>query len=371
MKKKRSKLRPYRSRGASKNRTFFNFVAKKIKILGLSLLVVLATGLVFVAVYFYQFLHFNLAQASRGLATEIKNLETDHDFNFVFFKIKDFKNPTSLLSEVYLANFQVKSARLNLLSFSPEETISNLAGTGKVKVAALYGLARLGEAASFEALSKTLSLNLGLPIDGAFYVDELGWPKVESSLAFFRNPAGGSWGFKSRFEILKNLLLLGSAYKTNLNLQSLLAFSQYLVLNPPESFKIFRVADFMDQPEKADRLLRENFGDQEVAGERLKIIILNGTGRTGLAASAARTASNLGLTVLTTGNPDQGEIFQDSVLFTRTKSYYTVNRLSQIFNLKDLRLSQEVATDPRFSRLIRADLILILGRDQLTAKSVN
>lgn len=371
MKKKGSKPRSARPRRASKNRNFFNFLAKKIKILAFAFIFVLATGLVFLSVYFYQFLHFNLARAGNGLATEIKNLETGHDFNLVFFKIKDFKDPTSLMEEVYLANFQVKAGRLNLLGLSPEETVTNLQGTGKVKVAALYGLAHLADATRFDAFGKTLSLNFGLPIDGVFYVDELGFQKVKANLDFLKNPSGRGWDFRSRLATLKSLFLLGSAYQTSLNLQSFLAFSQYLALDAPGSFRIFKVTDFMGQTEKADLLLRENFLDQEVANERLKIIILNGTGRAGLAGSAARMASNLGLTVLTTGNPEQGETFQDSVLFTKTKSYYTVSRLAQIFSLKNLRLTEEVATDPRFNRLLRADLILILGRDQIGSKSAD
>lgn len=363
MSSRRKNVRPAKGYG------FLPWLRKRFKLLGLSVIVVAATSVVSVSLYFYQFLSQGLARvgARSGVLGNYGQVDANHDFNLVLFKIKDFADPTSLIDSLWLLNFQVKKGKLNLLSIPMEQALPTIKGSGKVKVAALYGLSRLNGDEEMARLSKTLSLSLGLPVDGVFYSDEVGFQKLSQIFGGRLDSLDQSWPAAKSLVLLKSFFLLGSAYKTNLDGSSFVNFLGYLNFHFPTNIRTFTASNIDDAPERLDLILRANFMDSEVEAERLKIIVLNGAGKTGLAYSLGRLSSNLGLSVLSTGNAEAGQINADSVLISRSQNYYSVARLMGILGIKDLRLFDEpgVAGNPQLSRLLRGDLVLILGKDQI------
>lgn len=343
---------------------------RRLRILGLSLAVLLATVLIFLSIYFYQFLNQNLARAgdsASALATY--NLDTNHDFNLVFFKVSNLNDPTALIDDLYLANFKVKENRVNLIFFRDVEDRINFRGVGPIKLSALYGRSKLNDSSDFSAMSRSLSEAVGLPIDGIFYAEPEGFEKVRAALSDAHAGDGRLVkGLAIPLTAIKNLFLLGSGYKTNLTPNSFLNFTRFLLFNAPDSFKIYEIGNLGSDTDRLDLLLRENFINRQIEEERLKIIVLNGTNEPGLAGGAGRIVSNLGLTLLSVSNTQDNRLFENSLLIAKSKNYYSVDRLLTVFGVSDLRLESEsqVSDDPQFSRFLRADLVLILGQDMLS-----
>lgn len=365
--KSSARARSY-SRSNPRLKRFGFFLVKRIKLLFVSLGLVLAAFIVFAFIYLFQYFRVNLTQASSGAFLSANNLDIGHDFNLLLFKVEDFKNPTSAITALAVLNFQVQKNKLLVLEISPEESVANIYSAGRLPISALYGLSSLsqGKSDSKFSLEKTLSFQLGLPIDGLFYTDEEGYKSLEGDLGLAGDFSSQGHGFFTNFlKSVKILPQLGSGFKTNLDLASLLSLSKFLVLNFPPSLEALPVNKIGENLEKFDALLKARFVNQEILEERQTVIILNGTRIGGLATSLGRLTSNLGLSVLSTGNTHSSEIYSQSFMIAKNPKSYTTSRLEKIFGIEDIRNPASVENDPGFSRLLRADIVLVSGLDQI------
>lgn len=102
-----------------------------------------------------------------------------------------------------------------------------------------------------------------------------------------------------------------------------------------------------------DRRLSPFFLDEKIAAEHLKIQVLNGSGRSGLAMTAARIVRNIGGEVIRTDNYERQDLEKGYLLLDSSGSY-TASRLARIFGVSDSR-------PPRSGAEARANITVILG----------
>lgn len=336
-----------------------------------SFLLVAGTAAVFLAVYLFNYFRFNLTQASSGAFLGSGSLDVAHDFNLLLFKVDSFNNPTSSISALGVFNFQVEKGKLTILQISPLEEIKNIWGSGKIPVSSLYGLSSLSQTkgrGSF-SMENVLAMQLGVPIDGIIYTDDAGFEKI--STVFNIGPEYFSKShniFGNGINITRAVAMLGSTIKTNLDLKSIVSLSNYLVLNFPQSFESVPLRMIDENAGKYDILFRDKLSNQKIVEERQSIIVLNATTTPGLALNMGRLVSNLGLSLLSTGNNLLAEQHVSSSLITKNPHSYSTERVAHIFGIEDVRSADLVSDDPKFSRLLRADLVLIAGSDQSVSK---
>ena len=343
-------------------------IIKRIKLLGFSLALVLGTFLVASGVYLFNYFRINLTQASSGTFMGAGNLDVSHNFNLIAFNIDSFSDPTSSISSLGILSFQVDKSKLTVLQIPIDDYVNNFYGSGKISISSLYGLSSLStsKGKSGFSMEKVLSLQLGLPIDGVVYTDEAGANKISQTLGINSEYFTKSRNFfGNSVATLRLLTVLGSSFKTNLDLRSILALSNYLALRFPQDMEFVTLNKISENAGKYDLLFKDKIAPQNILEERQSLIVLNATNVPGLALAMGRLGSNLGLSLLSTGNTSFPEQFSGSVLITRNPHSYAASRLVQVFNIEDVRSADSVADDPKFSRLMRADMLLIAGADQL------
>lgn len=368
---KRKKSSKTARKSARKNGLFMVIKAsliKRFRILALSLVLVFGTFLVLVAVYAFQYFRTNLTQASSGISLNTAGLDTSHDFNLLVFEIESFKDPTSAVVGIAIANFKPREGKLVILKLDPNDPVSNVYGNSKISISSLYGLSNLSSTnqTSKFSMEKVLALQLGVPIDGVVYTDVLGLAKISKNIALNGDYfTSGHNLIKDGLDFSKIIVMLGSSLKTNLDVRSVVSLGKYLVIDFPQSEETLSVTDVSENLAKYDLLFKDKLACQEILEERQSIIILNGTKSLGLAGNMGRVASNFGLSLLGSLNTPAAELYKNSILITKNPNSYTTSRLANIFNIDDVRSADSLANDTKFSRLLRADLVLIAGSDQL------
>lgn len=311
--------------------------------------------IVLVSVYTYQLLQSGLARAGAGDYPVSQNLNVSKNFNLLVFKVSSFKNPTASVDFAAVLNFQVKGGALNILilpasQFSAEYGLSNLA-------------AGMGRAPTLRA---SFSKALGMPIDGAVYTDDGGFKEISRWLNLNPDSLGQGKNVLTNASLLARLLAsLGTGVRTDLSLPSILSLAKFLEFDFPAVVSSYQVSDVLGDPGRLDLLLKSNFSDPQVQAEGLSVIVLNGTSKAGLAGDYGRLVSNLGLNLLSADNAPGGRLYQSSFMIVQSQNYYSVRRLAEIFGIEDLRRAADLASDPDFGRLLRADIVLVLGADQL------
>lgn len=341
---------------------------KRLRILALSLVLVFGTFLVLAAFYLFNYFRTSLTQASSGVFLSTESLDVSHDFNLLVFEVESFKDPTATIIAAAVANFKPREGKLVVLGLAPGDTIGNIYGSGKVLLSSLYGLSNLSSInrTSKFSVQKLLALQLGIPIDGVLYTDVPGLEKMSKTANLNGDFLTSGHNFvKDGLAISKIVTMLGSSLKTNLDLKSIFSLGKYLVIDFPKITETFPVSGLSDNLSKYDLLFKAKLASQEILEERQSIIILNGTKSVGLAGNMGRLASNLGLSLLGTFNTPTSELYKNSVLITRNPNSQTTSRLAGIFNIEDVRSAESMSNDTKFSRLLRADFVLIAGSDQI------
>lgn len=358
--------RPPRRKGLLKS--LLTALSKRFKILAVSLVLVLGTFLVLGAVYAFQYFRDSVTQASAGAALGSSNLDTTHDFNLLLFELESLSDPTSAILGAAVVNFKPEEKSWAILKIDPADTVDNIYGSGQIKIASLFGLSSLGGSrpGSF-SLERALSLQLGLPIDGAFYTDAAGLARMSQALGFKASSESLGALSLSGVRTVRAAIFLGTTLKTNLDLKSLASLFKYLAFNFPENKSVLNLSGISENQAKYDLLFREKLADEEVVRERQTVIILNGTSTPGLARAVGRLASNLGLSLLGNFNAPSGELYRDSILITKNPHSFSTSKMSSIFNVSDVRTTDSLSDDPKFNRLLRADLVFIAGNDLLQA----
>jgi|GEM_PF-6211505 hypothetical protein len=343
-------------------------IVKKFRIFALSLVLVFGTFIVLGAVYAFQYFRANLTQASTGTSLNTGSLDTSHDFNILFFEIESFKDPTSAVVAAAVANFKPRDSKLTIIKLDPRDSVANVFSSGEIPVSALFGLSNLSSTnwPSRFSMDRVLTFQLGVPIDGVVYTDTPELGRITKNAGLDSNLlTSGHNVIRDGLTFSKVAVMLGTSIKTNLDLKSILALGKYLITSFPKTTEEVAIKDISENLAKSDLILKNKLSCQEILEERQTIIILNGTKSVGLAGTMGRLASNLGLSLLGSFNTPVSQLYKNSILFTKTPNSYTTTRLADVFDIDDIRSSDSLANDTKFNRLLRADLVLVAGSDQL------
>lgn len=321
---RRIKTRPRQSSSWRRLKTQFK-LKKFFRRVALALTVILAVALTLGTIYVWKFFTEPFASASSTFQNKIS---------------WDGETPFNLLLE---------DANLSILTFNPTQktfTIINLPSSSE-------GLAE--DKDKIDRLARKVTNDLGIPINGYVLADgqglaELGgiFPQAKGVKDLFnlsnvpRLPA--VWG------------VIRKHFTTTLDLSEIFRALFYLILVRADRIDTLTVSpELLSDQEKLDHKLSPFLRDEKIVAEHLKIQVLNGSGKPGVAASATRLIRNIGGEVIRMDNFERTDLVKGYLLLDSSGSY-TARRLAQIFSVADSR-------PPRTGSEARADITLILGAE--------
>jgi len=317
----------------------------RLKILGLALFVVFCAIVVSGAVALYQFFSKPMATASGAANGEAAF--PGGRFNLLLVNLEEANDPTSLIKQLSIISIDADDREPFPIRLPLEAEVVVPQGFGGHKLSTVYSLGALTKPlANLDLTAQTVSQLLAVPIDGYIVTDDAGLGQIAQYLGE---------GLRM-IRLLPNLFTeLRRSLKSNLTLPALLRIGQF-VWSARSSKDVWEISEEeLFDWQHLDLQLQECFTDSEVVEERLKIQVLNGTEKQGLATHVARYVKNLGGDVIITSNFDRSDVKQSFMVYGLDESY-TVERLKEVLQIQEMRPGQ-IGTEER------ADLTIILGLD--------
>ncbi len=218
----------------------------------------------------------------------------------------------------------------------------------------LYGLGNLSNSRDGVGMvADTVRGLLGIPIDDYLLVDHQGVVRLGE---LFPEVHGvkDALTFKMLLQFPKFWEVAKQSIRTNLGVLEIARATFYLLGVRSDKITPLNVDSSLLADQTAlDRQLSPFFRDEKIAAEHLKIQILNGSSRSGLATAAARIVRNIGGEVIRSDNYERQDLEKGYLLLDSSGSY-TASRLAQIFGVSDSR-------PPRSGSEARANITVILG----------
>lgn len=194
---------------------------------------------------------------------------------------------------------------------------------------------------------------LGVPIDGYLLIDRKGVIQLREIFPEVRG-IKDTLTLEMAFRFPRLWKVARQHVRTNLGILEIARAVFYLM--GVRSDKIVQLnipADLLADPGALDRRLAPFFRDEKILAEHLKIQVLNGSGRAGLATAAARMIRNIGGEVIRIDNYERQDLEKGYLLLDSSGSY-TAAQLARIFGVSDSR-------PPRSGSEARAHITVILG----------
>ena len=218
----------------------------------------------------------------------------------------------------------------------------------------LYGLGNLSNSRDGVGMvADTVRELLGVPIDDYLLIDHRGVVKLRELFPGVHEikdvlTLETVVRFPKFWEVAKQ------SVRTNLGVFEIARTVLYLIGVRSDKIEQLNVSsDLLTDQTALDRKLSPFFRDEKISSEHLKIQILNGSGRSGLAVAAARIIRNIGGEVIRTDNYERQDLEKGYLLLDSSGSY-TAARLAHIFGFSDSR-------PPRSGSEARANITVILG----------
>ncbi|OGC55658.1 hypothetical protein A2797_01160 [candidate division WWE3 bacterium RIFCSPHIGHO2_01_FULL_48_15] len=325
----RSMPKRYRSSRARSHSSWrslrLEYKLKKIfRRVSLALIVVFAVFLTLGAIYIWNFFAEPFASASSTFQ-KAGSWDGETTFNLLWLQAQDS----------------------SVLAFNPTQnsfTVVNLPVESKSVSDSEDGL----QAAALEA-----SRLLGTPIDGYVLVGEQGLEDLRQIFPMARE-------IKDYFSLSSVLRLPGvwqvarEHFQTSLDFAEIFRVLWYLAQVRSDKIDLVNLSpELLEDTALLDRKLAPFLRDEKLFLEHLRVQVLNGSGKPGLAFQAARLIKNLGGEVIRADNFERQDLIRGYLLLDSSGSY-TARRLSQIFGVFDSR-------PPRTGSESRADITLVLG----------
>lgn len=331
---------------------------RRLRNLGLALLVVFSTIFILSVFVVLRRLSYTLASASAGISQN-EGPSFDKRFNILLGRVEDFNNPTSAFKDLFFFTAELPLRKVSILKIPLDLESQNLGGFGRNRLSSLYGLANLAKERDLNFISREIQNLFNVPVDGFLLTDSSGYDRLSQrfgdDLALGHLKSGDYLFFLGKINQIPNLF---SSVKTNLSPLSLLSLLNKMVGNRFNKFEVIELSS-----RSIDDRLSAVFSDSQIEKEAKKIIVLNGTETPLMAGSVAGLIANLGGTVISTMNAP-GDSYAKSVILVRDRNSYTLKRLAEVLKITDVRSFESFEDDPDFSQFLRADLVVILGLDR-------
>jgi len=341
---------------------------RRLRILALAVVVVFATIIVSSAVALYQFFTQPLAGAAGASGGAV--VFPGGRFNLLLITLEDAEDPTSLIRELSLITLDANENEAFMVRLPLEAEVLVPQGFGLNRLSTVYALGALSKPrANLDLTALTVRKLLAVPIDGYIVTDASGLGQINQYL-------GDGWRM---VRLLPNLLTeIRRRIKTNLTLPSLLKVGKFILrARASEDAWTISKEELYDW-QHLDLELEKHFRDTKIVEERLKIQVLNGTEKPGLARHVARYVENLGGDVIAIGNFERTGL-KRSFMVTQQPEAHTVKRLSKVLQIEEVGSPAEVLAevdlpaDLSAETLVevealaeageRADLTIVLGLD--------
>ena len=337
---------------------------RRLRSFFLAIIVLISTAVVGLSIHFYNYLRSPLVSASDGSYAVSNGWDRDSRFNVLL--VGEGEGGSTSFSEItYLSilsldpqdksallldipkDLLINSAFIPIKQFTDKDNSSNLNQVNEISVAVSSALGvRFG---GFVVIGKEESNNLSSSFEAT---------SSKSVINELRSPL--NWVRPS--EISK---IIKAVVSTNLRIIDYINGAVFFAsVRPDKIITETAEADWFSSKAKLSEKMRSLFVEKRVVDEGQKIVVLNGTGETGLATKASVIINQLGGDVIEVTNTN-GSVFPESVLVVRDlKDSYTKNRLINIFKVKEVREVDSFSGDPLYNILKRSDLSLILGLDR-------
>lgn len=327
-------------------------VKKRFRRFGLALLVVFSVLLTLGVIYAWHYFTRPFARAGGTFETDI-SWDGATPLNLLWLEVGEVGNETAPLVNLSVISLNPTLKRFTVINLPLKHKVY-LPSQGKQPLRSIYGVGNLLDPKrGIELTAKNVSYLLGTSIDGYFLVGSGGLQQF--SQLFGDTQTLRDYLSIKNITLLPQMVALGHEYlRTNLSLGELgrIIYFVWGVRASKIETIVLEPSDLGDQT-TLDRHLRLFLEDKTLAGGRLKIQILNGTLKPGLAAFAARLVRNMGGEVIRTANYERQDLTKGFLVLNESGSY-TARRLAHIFGVVDSR-------SPRSSAEKRADITVILG----------
>jgi len=273
----------------------------------------------------------------------------------------DGQQPLNLLwvevSETKIANLSVISLNPTSGRFSvfnlPLEYEVELPSQDRQSLQAVYQAGDSAEPRRGVALAaKSASYLLGVSVDGYLVVSASGLQQLAHYLG--DGPLKSYFSVKSIVRLPQILVLARDHLQTSLSLGELARVVYFLWQVRSDRVRTidFDPQRLVDQ-DIVDGLVGPLVRDETLVGGQLKIQVLNGTYKTGLASHVSRVIRNMGGEVVRVGNYERQDLTKGFLILDETGSY-TAKRLSRAFGVSG-------SHPPKTSAEKRADITIVLG----------
>ncbi len=245
---------------------------------------------------------------------------------------------------------------LEVVSLNPTQDLITTVGlpTEYQNLRDLYGLGNLsGGRNGVGEVVDTLRGLLGIPIDDYLLIDHEGMKKLGE---LFPNVRGvkDALTFENLLKFPAFWEIARQNIRTNLSIPEIARIVWYFLrVRSDKIVQLELPPALIDDQEELDRKLSPYFRDETLFAEHLKIQVLNGSGRPGLANAAARVIRNIGGEVIRADNYERQDL-EKGYLLLESSGSYTASRLAQIFGVSDSR-------PPRSGSEARANISVVLG----------
>lgn len=244
-----------------------------------------------------------------------------------------------------LVSLDIKGNKATIVDFPSELYVPRVAhGYGQYPIGKVFEVGELDKRGG-QVLSDTISLYLGVPVDGYVRLVDFSTTDLKSNLLsvnFILN-AKSNVNLWDRILVVKSLMDLRFDRIEAVNLAKK---SEALLLADGSSAKVLLEEDL-------DKLLDRNFVEKGIVREGFRVQIVNTTEQAGLGNAYARIISGLGATVIdVSSEPDD-------------LSACRINASEKVLKSKTVkRIEKMLKCEAAKGDSGRADLILFLGRGQ-------
>lgn len=272
----------------------------------------------------------------------------------------------------FSVNLVLKDSSVSFFSYNPQEKkirIINLPdnlevdvtnGMGRWQLSSVFDLGeseKKGGGIIF--LRKTLSSLLGIPLDGVLQFESGGdqFGKFRKDINIYAQLKS----LKSDLSLLDILKLKLALSSVRFDKVEIIKLENLYILDETSLADGTKV--YIADPVKLDSLMSD-FSDPLISKEHKSIAVFNATDTPLLAQSAGRLITNLGANVIVLANSNK----KSERTYIQADKSDTKNRLLQIFDPKGCTYDKDcgkVSTDDLGVSSVRADIIVVLGKDYI------
>ncbi|MFW6110076.1 MAG: LytR C-terminal domain-containing protein [Patescibacteria group bacterium] len=303
-------------------------INRKIRHLGIAVLIVLGTVVCLTVFYFFRFFNRPLAEAENPGSPKLLWPKTPAN---IIVALTSSSNLDSAF--VLHLNSQSKKALLGVLS---NELVQSLP-------------------VEPVPLREEASRVLALPIHSFILLNQREAGLFSTQIDMQTEADWGKWGRTELLALPQLLFNLRKYGTTNLSLKEITQFSWYLSGLRTKNFEKTDLAASV----KGEADWESYFADPRLRQEGEQILVLNGTTCSGLAGRTAQWVQNLGGLILDVGNAPKSN-YQSSVILANHPHSFTTRFLSNNLGISNVR---EKDTALKWGR--RADIVIILGLDKV------